>query len=268
MIRLRLMFGVVLAWFAGAPLDAATVSYVGIQTNVAGYRSTGVVKTFDLDGDNVYGSAGYVVYGTDIAGNTTAGSVPTADPLTYSAGDRQTLKSIPSYLTLTSNGQNQLAVSYGYKLIDNPTLTPASTVADVEGGAALRGTVTPGTEVSMLNITINSGAPATLRIGVMVNNADSYAGTVRLTQTTGGSASSGQIGYAHTSTVDILFFDLANYAVNDVFTLYLKKNSPVSGNTNTNVLYGGLVFDATAIPEPASLGVLSLGGLALLRRRR
>lgn len=40
------------------------------------------------------------------------------------------------------------------------------------------------------------------------------------------------------------------------------------GATTGNVVYDLVSVDATAVPEPTSLGLLLLGGLGLLRRRR
>jgi hypothetical protein len=49
-----------LALPAAAP---AAVSYVGVQEGLQGWRSTSVAKTVDADGDNVYGTAGYALFG-------------------------------------------------------------------------------------------------------------------------------------------------------------------------------------------------------------
>jgi hypothetical protein len=128
------------------PASAAIITYVGREAGITGnnndavdsWRTTTVTKTYDADGDNIYGTAGYVVYGTDAETNGNGGAVITTNPLTYNAtATRRTWSSIPSYLTLASTGQTQVASSYGYRLIDDPTQTPGETVANLESGGAL-----------------------------------------------------------------------------------------------------------------------------------
>jgi hypothetical protein len=62
-----------------------------------------------------------------------------ADPLTFANARRATVSLIPSYPTVAnaSGGQNEIATSYGYKLMDDPTQRIGSSVADVESDAAL-----------------------------------------------------------------------------------------------------------------------------------
>ncbi len=261
---------------------AASVTLAGSITGlpganndqIDGWRSTNFLKNFDPDGDNIYGTAGYVLYGTDAAVNSTAGSVQTADPLTFNNGVIRTLNSVPGYLTLANslNGQNQLASSYGYKLFDDPTQPTGPTVSDVESGAALRGGVALGTESPLLNITIGTGFPtAGLRIGLIYDNTDNYAGYFRLTQTTGGGATSTfTFGVVPAGQeLGLAFFDLSGVVQGDVFTLYGAKDGPTQptgGNSNTNVIYGGLSFDV--VPEPTSAGLLLLGGALIGMKRR
>src|SRR5207249_4798224 len=80
-----------------------TVSYAG-NAGLADYRTTTVLKPLDADGDNVFGTTGFVMYGTDVIGSGDAGSVITGDPLSFVSGTRRTLLSLPSWLTLRNNG--------------------------------------------------------------------------------------------------------------------------------------------------------------------
>ncbi len=252
------------------PVHAAAISYAGADIGLAGdnndsvdrFRSTSIPKPMDPGGDAVYGTDGYVLYATDAATNTTTGAVSTVDPLSGSG----ILLAPPPWLTLASNGQNQIARSYGYRLFDNPNLPVGAAVNDIESGGALRSGAAIGTEVSVLNLTVGSGAPAAgFRMGVLIGNTDLYAGTIRLTQTTGG-AGTALTNHANTGTPGFYFFDVTGSAPGDVFTLYLTKATGSTGNAN--VIYGGLTFDT--IPEPSLPALISLivPALAFRRRRR
>lgn len=263
---------------AATVAQAANITFVGRDSGVAGtgndsvdrWRTNSVDKPFDVGPlDRVYGSAGYILYGTDVVGNTGGGTVISTNPLTYSSGDRKTLSSLPSYLTLSNNGQSKIATSYNYRHIDDPQQSVGSSVSDVESGAALRD-ATRGNEVSMLNLTAGSNFPSEgVRLGIFVGTADHFQGTIRLTQTTGGAATvtaTQQVGQS--GAADLYFFDLTGANQGDVFTLYLKKDAtqPAGVNANNNVLYGGMTIDV--IPEPASLALVGLSGLLLRGRRR
>src|SRR4051812_44148988 len=121
---------------------AASIVMVGAAIGLTGasndeidqWRTNTVLKTYDADNNNVYGSAGYVLYATDTLVNGNAGAVVPADPLSYTNGTRATLISVPAYLTLTNNGQTQIAASYGYKAMDDPTQPVGPLVTDVESG--------------------------------------------------------------------------------------------------------------------------------------
>ncbi|WAC19894.1 hypothetical protein OVA24_00695 [Luteolibacter sp. SL250] len=265
-----------LALLSWATAPAAVVTWAGTATGIDGndndevdsWRTIAVAKTYDTDGDNVYGTAGYVFYGADSATNGNGGAVVTVDPLAYNASaTRRTHLSVPSYLSLTSTGQNRIASSYGYRLMDDPTQPPSASVANVESGGALRQSVTLGTEVGMINFTVTSAIPAGgLRIGVIISNLDAAAGTLRFTQTTGGAATStANLAFSGSSIPSIVFFDVTEATTGDVFSLFLTKSSP--GNSNTSVAYGGLTFDVIPEPGSAMLGLLAAATLGLRRRR-
>jgi hypothetical protein len=105
----------------------------------------------------------------------------------------------------------------------------------------------------------------------LFGNADNFAGTIRFTQKTRGTASESFVQTVPPGGVElgIVFLDIKNAAVGDTFTLYIKKDNPqpTGGNTNTNVLDGGVTFDTIPVPEPGAAS-LFLAGAALLFRRR
>jgi hypothetical protein len=272
----------VFSFCACSSVQAAQILLSGSITGITGtnndqidqWRTNTVVKTLDPDADNVYGTAGFLLYATDAVGNSTAGSVTVNDPLTYDPADaRATITQIPSYVTVANNGQTSTASSYGYKQIDDPRQPIGATVSDLESGAALRA-VALGTEGSMLDITVGQNFPAQgLRIGILVGNADNYDGTIRLAQTAGNGTQSLSVQQtipAAGQELGMYFFDITGAAVGDVFTLFLTKTNPQpsGGNLNANVLYGGITLDV--IPEPSTALLLATGMAACVgwRRRR
>ena len=255
---------------ASTGAQAATITLAGKLTGVAGdendqidrWRTISVPKTFDPDFDNVYGTAGYVMFAADDAGNANPGTAPgsNVNPFTFVSGTRRTLASLPSFVnfTVVNPASTGVASSYGYRLMDNPALTPDVTMANLESGAALRG-VAIGTEASIFDFTVGADFPAQgLRLGLFFSNTDGYNGSFRLEQTVGGA---GSVSVTQVSGVplEMGFFDITNAAQGDTFRIYATKNAGSTGNGN--VLLGGLTFDA--IPEPSA--VLSLlGGFGFL----
>ena len=92
------------------------------------WRAISVPKTFDPDFDNVYGTAGYVMFAADDASNANPGTAPgsNVNPFTWVSGTRRTVTSIPSLviLTIVTPASTGVPSSYGYRLMDNPAPSP------------------------------------------------------------------------------------------------------------------------------------------------
>ncbi len=242
--------------------SAATIAYVDKDGNQTSWRTTSVTKTLDPDGDNVYGTAGYVGYA--MRKNPGTGDAPNTNPLTYTSTNFETFSSIPSYLTLTSLSQNFVAAGFGYALVDNPTLAPGASVADIESGF---GGINGAQSGNFMTLTLNAGVPANgLRIGVIATSLtgdDDSLNNLTLTQTAGSGSSTASATLAGTDgNFSFYFFDITGGTQNDVFTLSGAK--PNVGNNN--VIYHGISVDV--IPEPSSALLCVLGGLLLITRRR
>jgi hypothetical protein len=259
--------------FSAVPASAAILTAVGAAPGIPGqdndevdrWRSTSVAKTFDVDADNVYGTAGYVLFAADDIGNSSTGIVEFSnDPFTYVSGTRRTVRSVPSYLSfaMTNFGSTTgTASSYGYQAVDNPSVAPGPSVSNMESGAFLR-TTAFNTEASLFDMTIGAGAPSVIRLGLLYGNTDAYNGTFRIEQIAGGIGS--VIANQTNGVIQLSFFDIIDAAPGDTFRVYGTKTEPVG---NQNVLLGGLTFDV--IPEPASSTALLLGlGMLAARRRR
>lgn len=215
-----------------------TITYAG-STSLGDYRTTTSTKPLDSDGDAVFGSAGHVMYATDVIGSGNSGTTVIANPINYTSGTRLTRLSLPLWLTLQNNGQDRIAASYvSYPAIDNPTISPGPSVDDVKLGYAVR--LAPyNTEATMLDIRFGGGAPAGVRIGVAcpANGLDSIE-TIRLTDNAQASAIAFRSGgTSHT----LYFFDITGVGSGDSVTLLLRKSSATGGNQN--VAYAGLTFD-------------------------
>ncbi len=256
---------------------APIVTFVGTDANQTQYRTTTVIKTLDADGNNVYGTDGYVLYAMDTGTQDTTNGFVVTSPLAFSVNSTgrtyATLLSAPSYASLANNGQNTVAYGFGngtgdYPNVDNPAATPGPSVTDIESGFAINDglaenpTPPPLFTGNVLDITFNGTAPSTgVRIGVIIADTNitrtgidrvTLGGTTHTTDNTGG-------------VFTFKFFDVTNITSGDVLTLALSKDAGTA--SQDDVFYYGLTFDT--IPEPGTVGLLAFAsGLLTFRRRR
>lgn len=229
-------FGTLLAAL-GLPMgaSAATIAYVGSAGNQVSWRSTGVTKTLDPDGDNVYGTAGYV--GFAMRKNAGGGGVATANPLTYTSTNFETLSSVPSYLTLASSAaQNFVVFGFGYSQVDNPTLTPGATVADIESGY---GGINGARSGNFMTLTLNAGVPANgIRLGVIATsqtgNNDSLD-SLTLTQTAGTGTGTASTTFAGTDGQFSFYFLTSQAAPRTMCSRFPARSQPVSAITMQSI---------------------------------
>lgn len=214
-----------------------SVRFVGQEDDVTEFRTTGVTRRFDLDGDGVYGTAGYVFYAMRTGAPGGDGVFIDGDPLTFASGAFQTVSSMPRYLQLASNGMDTSSGGYTYPPIDDPRRGPAASVENIESGLGLHNIVTIGTEGSLLDLTVRAGAPATFRVGVMaIGRGEDAMLRVRLAGASGGAEGT----RAGTPTTFVHFFDIVGAREGDRFTLSMTKDSM---GTNPNVAHLGIVID-------------------------
>ncbi len=265
--------------------QAAAITYVNQDFNndrVRGWRtigSGGGPKTLDLDGDDIYGTAGYLMFATLAQPQTgftnvfpNPNNLYTLDTTATGgggAGNRLTsLNSLPAGVSIANGwlAPNEGLSADFYPLIDNPLGGD-----DVRVGFARRNTnnAPNGINGEFFDITLGADTPgvgnpdAVLRLGVYLHN-DTNAGVadfVRLQQD--GVTNTGfNENFAGDFGSTIMFYDITNYQAGDVISVYVQGR-----DTSNLVAVSGLTFDVL-IPEPASLALLAAGGLVVLGRRR
>jgi hypothetical protein len=219
---------------------AATILYVGSDLATSGsWRTAAVTKTLDADGNNVYGSDGYLLTGSS------------------------DLLSNPSYASVSRLSTSTFPGNAAYTTVDNPT-----------GGVALRtgvwyssGSVTDQQQDLAL---ITMTAAGSFRVGILTDNAD-FADispdNLRIYQVTGGTADSGLIAsYLEPNRdTDWYFFDIIGASAGDKFAIAGTNARLGSGAQDSNGI-GGITFDS--VPEPSVTMYEAFGILVLLSRRR
>jgi LPXTG-motif cell wall-anchored protein len=222
---------------AGSLMGPATISQAGsdVTTNDA-WRTTDVPKPLDLDGDNVYGTAGYVLF-------RSSSSQPTVQP-PYANVVRASGTSL--YGPAPCHPAPGTGDSHGnYVCLDDPVFTGPAPVADSRTGTVYKAGGA-GAEHDLIVISVT--APATFRLGVIQDNHDHTPISpiaLRLRQTVGGTADSGFLSAAADRDLDgdYYFFDVIEAQPGDVFVL---SGLNASGHASNGVY--GVTFDGGVGP--------------------
>lgn len=217
MNRFILPLALALSVVASGRPRAATLSFVGGDFTTHGdWRTTTTAKLFDADTDNVYGTNGYMLFGS-------GSSVPTLQP---------------SYATATRVSPSLFGPSGAYLAIDNPAIAPGpGPITNIYTGTAYGG----NSETDFAQITMT--ASGNFRVGVLQDNHDFVAISplsLRLRQTVGGTANTGLMA---TNTDrdkdgDWYFFDVTDAVAGDVFRI---SGLGDSGHGSNGI--GGITFD-------------------------
>ena len=252
-----IFLGVLFFLAAGGGAEAATISAPGMDVNDPSWRTPGVAKALDVDGDNIYGSAGYLLVRFNSAANSTAFS--TVD------GTNGTLNTLPTYLTVTSVAGTGPDRMFGAKAaIDDPNNVGG---ADVATGVAYRNTgFNDNNAEPYLTLTIGSGVPASgLRLGVLTDNsaANDPPTSITLTQSVGSGSNTQSYlsAYAGVQQPDWYFFDILGANAGDAFVLSFGNRALGSKPT-----VAGLTLDV--VPEPRLAPLCAVGLIAVLHRPR
>ena len=228
---------------------SATVSPVALDASTGrSWRTSGIVKANDVDGDNIYGTAGYKI-----------ASFADTNPLNILQPSWATF-TLASELGFEGPGAEDFQATF-----DNVTLTGVGPVPDIIAGDWYQngGGVPNVQDFFIITLT----APASFRLGVIGDQTtNEQAGLINessdAVQVTGpGGADSGlMVSGAKNSIPDYYLFDITG-TTGDVFTIKGRNNTGWSDNS-----LGGFFVDQ--IPEPSSAALAALGLLGLIGRRR
>ncbi|MEM6332026.1 MAG: PEP-CTERM sorting domain-containing protein [Planctomycetota bacterium] len=259
-------------------VHAATITYVNQTFDNAEaqqWRTDTLAKTLDLDGDDVYGTEGYIAFATTPVGASFANDYPASANFAFTMSGAGASGSNPAGLTTlidlptgvtAADGSLLLNGGVGagfYGTIDNPL------GGDNAVGFAVRNTFggdPNGVAGNVMTFTIGADTPgagvagATLRLGLLlVNDTFAVADFTRV-------QSDNNTGFIENFAGDfgqtIMFYDITDYEAGDEIEVWLQARS-----TNNRVGISGVTFDVV-VPEPSSLVLASLGCGLLLRRRK
>jgi hypothetical protein len=227
-----------LALSANAAIDISVVDAgAGYdEPSMSGFRSTGVAKSFDIDGDNVYGTAGYFFFGQ--GGGADINSQPFS---------RHT-DNLPAWVNSPAAGANfgSVAEYDSYSAIDDPTLTPTNDVADWPRSAIGLSTLGGvGTWSEIMTFTLDVTAPSAFRLGIMAGNEGSGDGRwdptgLRLSVDGGTAVTVTSLPVMDSSTVGMVFFNITTDGTAGTFSIEGQQRQATRGPS-----IAGLTFDVS-----------------------
>ena len=201
------------------------------QSEAVAFRSTGIAKTYDMDGDNAYGTEGYVFF-------STGSGTGSFDFNTYRRGGALWLDSIDAGTDYENSSQ------FGtYADFDNPGANISPDVADwIITGYARSEVGAGGTWAELITFRVGDNTPETFRLGVLAGNF--HATTIDpsgIRLSVNGSVPVEATGLS--TDVGMVFFDVSiPDGVNATFSLEAQRSG-----ANQRTAIAGITFDAPPI---------------------
>jgi len=258
-----LITSLVLALFATT--GHAAVSFVGSlqddsATEISNWSRTSVAKTYDIDGDNYYGTDGYTWMNTDDSSGNPKAVLHSLD------------ESAPSYTSGIAYTGAGSGVSGSFAGADDRR-NAADTANENVGYAGANHNGTTGATVlqELFAYTMNRDmlGGEVIRLGVVLDSlADPVIGSDSLRVVAGGTADATIVANSRSGIMDMYFFDITGLSLGDEIQIWGAKNADNSNYGYNAVTIGGVTFDT--IPAPAALpaGLVLLGMVALKRNRK
>jgi predicted GH43/DUF377 family glycosyl hydrolase len=206
------------------------------EPSMSGFRSTGVAKSFDIDGDNIYGTAGTFFFGQ--GGNAN---------INGQLFSRHT-DNLPAWVNSPAAGTNFASVAEydTYSPIDDPTLTPTNDVADWARSAVGLSTFGGvGAWSEIMTFTLDGTAPSAFRLGIMAGNEGSSDGRwdptgLRLSVDGGTAVAITDLPVVNSTTVGMVFFNITTDGSVGTFSIEGQKRLSGQGPS-----LAGLTFDVS-----------------------
>lgn len=254
--------------------SAATVTYVGSETgspgnnySVQNWSNAGVTKVYDIGGNEVYGSSGYIQIRpgpTDVYQGFADGN-----NLGVGAATNPTLLSRPSFISSVTGGAGDFVNFGGYSTYRGPDGSSLYRQGALSV-AANNGPYTPDNNPASyfgiaMHFTVNAGSY--FRFGLAVDSVGSgtYAPDyVSLYSSSTGTKISSLL--TRDGSADMAFFDIDTRgdALSTNFDVALWQKS----GTQSAAALSLATFDAIPEPSTALLALVGMGCLAIHSRRR
>jgi Protein of unknown function (DUF2961) len=197
---------------------SGTVRYVGDQLDLLEFRDKNIQKPWDGDKDNIIGTAGYFIFGDRILNMTEL--------------RKDSLEALPAFISAFTPGPVMSGFDNAFFAFpEEDSLFHNSGLIQVKGSEARKG---------ILSFRFGKGAPGSLRLGIMVDNAGSFdklGKTIEVTRS--GSSDLATVFLARSNRVpDWYFFDLTEIKEGDQFTI---RGSTAKDNDLFTI--GAVAFD-------------------------
>ena len=238
---MKLKHFAIAAFIVPASLQAASITAAGIDTLTPTLNGAGDVADLDTNGS---GGDGFVVFNTLPPGGNSSGGL----------WNDNIISSLPAYVTAL-DGSTSVS-SGGWANYDGVTVG-----GNTHNTGGINNPSAGGTELASFTFQLTGSVPASITLGLLTDNSDNVAWASSNVRIEGPGAITANQSPPLDGASDLVKFNIDGGVAGETYTVYGTSNG--SGS-----LFGAATFDSTTIPEPSSIGLLVLGGLAGLRRRR
>ena len=239
---MKLTYFVIAAIIAPACLQAATITTAGIDILTDPGHAVGT-DVADLDA-NGSGGDGFVVFQ----------SVSEGTNISNRPWDENIISSLPAYVSSIDGSAS--ASSGGWANYDDVTVD-----GNTHNTGGIANSPGAGLETNVFTFTLAAGAPNSFTVGILTDATDSPNWTATNVRIEGPGGVTNNQSLTVDGAADLLNFNIDGGIAGETYTVH--ATSAASG-----IVIAGMTFDSAAIPEPSSTGLLLLGGLAGLGRRR